>query len=132
MENYDRITRRDKEEPVYIRLQEMDDKELDSLFSPTQVTHDPRQVTSPDQLKIGTFCKDYSIRGKLSGIVKVVGEPKDGKVRVTKRNDNGEWLEEEDIILTDRGIIPYQFNGKWNAYNYLLQVDESEVQPRSS
>ncbi len=96
----------------------------DGVDAAEPVMHNPRQITSPEQLKVGQTYKECSSTSIVSGIIRVIAEPRDGRVEVRRKVSNtGEWFP-AILYLANRGILPYQPSGHWNREDYLVPFDE--------
>lgn len=88
--------------------------------------HDPRQITSQEQLEVG---KKYimqhverSERGEEGFLIQILSAPEKGWVRI-RTLFKGAKPYESEISLADHGVLTYD-SGYWNIVNYLVPATE--------
>ncbi len=105
-------------------------KGLEYAISDTRIIHNPNQVKSPDELKIGQVylflhveengnqIQESQIQESYPGRVKAINRPEKGWFIATHLCQDGSTFEAERS-MADLGIIPYK-DGGWNIRNYLV------------
>jgi hypothetical protein len=90
-------------------------------ISPTQVIHDPNQITDASQLKVGEKYVAFYRSGPVEGcecVLRDIGPSENAEEnRIYLEYDDGT---RDDWALEDLGIIAYPFG--WNNSNYLAKV----------
>ena len=98
-------------------------------YSRERIIHNPKQITSPEQLVFGRLYDCIcTVPGVNSNSTRRFIEIKDG-LRAILESTDGEKYQSE-VSLADKAVIPYK-DGRWNKYNYLIPHEEV-ISPNSS